>query len=1122
MSFSAADLVATIQLGGVDTVSRDLDKVRGKLNDTDSVASKLGKTGEAVFRGAATAIGVASVAAAAYVTKLFSTGVAYNQLQQTSRAALRTLMGGAEQANAQMDKLDAFARNSPFSKSTFISAQQQLIGFGFEAQKVIPILDAVQNSVAAVGGSNQQISDIVSILAKIRSSGKLTAEDFNMLGERGLDAATLLGQGFGKSASEIREAVTKGTLDAGEAVDVLVAQMNTKFAGAASNVKETFAGTKDRIAAASRDIGAALAEPFVSKNGGGLAVTWGNQVADVMRAVEKHTAPVVSMLVARAMPAFAGLTETLDQARVQVKAWDSSRLERGLDSMANHAPGLAALAGAVLGVNSQLLASIPVVGRFVPAFGPLGGAIAAAALASPELRAELGRLLGELKPLIPVGTQLASTLSGTLSVSLPIVATGIRAVTSVAAPLADVISKIPAPMLATAAAGIAVFTALRSGAPAIQSFVDGVRRIGEQAAVQAALAGMEGNTSRMAGTFGVAGAAATGLGNSLKAAFISNPVGLIILGVSTAAAILTATLTAQGAAAQKTKDRIQAYRETLTDAGETTKATTDKIREAIDGFSDIDIDLFTSGGDQRAKEWIDKIGGAEKAMLRFGETSGTVTDAIRDGGTAYDTLLASLDKYTSKTESVTSTTGLKERMTSEAEAANLLRDSIVEQREAIETASRIQAEYNQRMQAAAAAMTDAERSNGRLNEALTIARDVTRDATERLSALKQALDELNGGTKTQAELTRDLNEQALNLADAFAQTDENGNKLAASLVNSAGGIDTTTRAGVTLHDQVSRLNDEMLTAITQAVDFAKKNGDTAGAMQAGTQAAQPYIDKLRQIASDAGLSQEQVNGLVGSMLDTPAVVSFIMSDDGTIDLKKQELIEFVQSILATPNGEFIVDDASTIAGIQRQLEIMGFKITTLPDGRVKVSASGVETVENALNRLARDRSATIRVTTSGEVKIGNKTLSPGMATGGPVKGPGTGTSDTAGLFRLSNDEHVFTAREVAAAGGHEGIFRIRQALLNGGIGGLAGMFPGRADGGPIYPIRDFGDSLLNVAGPSPSQSSSTGALGDPRIVALLELIAANLGRPNVTFQNPVSRDAVSDAWEAAQIVGVDV
>src|SRR5699024_12006698 len=94
------------------------------------------------------------------------TGVAYNTLQQQARAALKTIMKDGDAANAQMNELDKFAKDSPFAKDVFIKAQQQLLGFGMEAEKVVPTLDAIQNSVAAVGGSNQDIAEITNILAK--------------------------------------------------------------------------------------------------------------------------------------------------------------------------------------------------------------------------------------------------------------------------------------------------------------------------------------------------------------------------------------------------------------------------------------------------------------------------------------------------------------------------------------------------------------------------------------------------------------------------------------------------------------------------------------------------------------------------------------------------------------------------------------------------------------------------------------------------------------------------------------------------------------------------------------------------------------------------------------------
>jgi TP901 family phage tail tape measure protein len=62
-----------------------------------------------------------------------------------------------------------------------------------------------------------------------------------------------------------------------------------------------------------------------------------------------------------------------------------------------------------------------------------------------------------------------------------------------------------------------------------------------------------------------------------------------------------------------------------------------------------------------------------------------------------------------------------------------------------------------------------------------------------------------------------------------------------------------------------------------------------------------------------------------------------------------------------------------------------------------------------------------------------------LAAGGPVIGPGSGTSDSIPA-RLSNGEHVWTAREVQAAGGHQAVMSMRSQVLQG---------PGYAQGGPV-------------------------------------------------------------------------
>ncbi|MUP49136.1 hypothetical protein C3L57_08060, partial [Veillonellaceae bacterium M2-8] len=98
-----------------------------------------------------------------------------------------------------------------------------------DAKKVIPVLDAIQNAVAATGGSSQQLGEITYVLAQIQAAGKITATDLMQLGQRGVDAATLIGSQMGKTGSEIRRDITNGTLSASDALDALTKGMQAKF-----------------------------------------------------------------------------------------------------------------------------------------------------------------------------------------------------------------------------------------------------------------------------------------------------------------------------------------------------------------------------------------------------------------------------------------------------------------------------------------------------------------------------------------------------------------------------------------------------------------------------------------------------------------------------------------------------------------------------------------------------------------------------------------------------------------------------------------------------------------------------------------------------------------------------
>lgn len=173
-----------------------------------------------------------------------------------------------------------------------------------------------------------------------------------------------------------------------------------------------------------------------------------------------------------------------------------------------------------------------------------------------------------------------------------------------------------------------------------------------------------------------------------------------------------------------------------------------------------------------------------------------------------------------------------------------------------------------------------------------------------------------------------------------------------------------------------------------------------------------------EMAIAAGESQQNLQDRYNATSDA------LMGQLTAMGLTQEQAQHLIDTVLQTP------DEARTLyssnADSERsKISDLGHRIVTLPDGSVVLEA---ETwgAEQDLNKTARDREATIYVSTRSREGGGR------FATGGPITGPG-GPKDDAVPILASNGEHMLTAREVAAAGGHSAIYRLRRALLNGGM-----------------------------------------------------------------------------------------
>lgn len=543
----------------VAAARRAAKEFAGDLRSVGSAADGAGKGGIASLTGlgraavsagkaAATVGGLAAGGMAVTTAAVLKGGMAYNTLGQTSRAALTTLLGSASAATNQMEALREFGKTSPFPRQVWIAAQQQLLAFGMSAEKIIPTFQAIQDGVAAAGGGGQQISEVVNILAQVQSTGKVGADTLNELGYRGIDAATLIGNAMGKTAAQVRADVSSSAISGVDFIDQLTAAMEDRFSGAAAGVKATWAGATDRIKGAVRDIGGLLAAGLIAPTGGGAAVDWANAVADALRALESRLEPVMAALQDRAGPIFDAITAKLQALATWIRTADFSELGHRIQSM------LPALAGVSAGFATMGAKSLPIIGNLVSGLKPLPVALAAAALASPELRQALMDLLTAAAPLLTSATQLTTTLASALGPALSAVAALLQPVIAVVGFLAERFVELPG-LIQMVIVGFIAWKALGIGSWLLQN-VTALRAFGEQMRVQQALAAMSG---QQIGTMGAAYSAASARVSaasikmrgafSSAASFLGGPWGIAI-GVAAGGLALLAGANADAAQAE--------------------------------------------------------------------------------------------------------------------------------------------------------------------------------------------------------------------------------------------------------------------------------------------------------------------------------------------------------------------------------------------------------------------------------------------------------------------------------------------------------------------------------------------------------------------------------------------
>lgn len=244
-------------MSSIDTLSSQV------LDSSDEIVSSLDKIGTGAQTAGERARGAFSGFSLSGITDgLVSAVFKFQMLGQTAMqlggsllqpamdaenvtTALTTLDGSAAKAAKEMANLNSFAAKTPFKTLDIDTAAEQLQGFGYKAGQVIPMIKSIGDALGSVGKETPaELMSVVDIFGKMKSEGKVTAQQMTELGVHGINAWKALSDGSGKSIKDLKEMVAKGLLPANEAVGWLTKgiEKNPLYAGGMAKQSDTLAG----------------------------------------------------------------------------------------------------------------------------------------------------------------------------------------------------------------------------------------------------------------------------------------------------------------------------------------------------------------------------------------------------------------------------------------------------------------------------------------------------------------------------------------------------------------------------------------------------------------------------------------------------------------------------------------------------------------------------------------------------------------------------------------------------------------------------------------------------------------------------------------------------------------
>lgn len=224
-----------------------LQSLRGAENGVKQTANAMEQYGqqiEGMFNKIKTA---AELSLAGFTVKGFAEKVALvrGEFQQLE-VAFETMLGSADKARSMMDDMTKLAATTPFDLQGVANGAKQLLAYGMEADKISDTLRRLGDVAAGLG---IQLGDLTYLYGTTMAQGRMYTQDLNQFTGRGIPMIRELAKQFGVAESEVKDLVSAGKVGFPEVEKVIksLTDQGGQFGGLMEAQSHTIVGQISNI-----------------------------------------------------------------------------------------------------------------------------------------------------------------------------------------------------------------------------------------------------------------------------------------------------------------------------------------------------------------------------------------------------------------------------------------------------------------------------------------------------------------------------------------------------------------------------------------------------------------------------------------------------------------------------------------------------------------------------------------------------------------------------------------------------------------------------------------------------------------------------------------------------------